>query len=60
MTTIEFMEKHLEDAVDDNYRRMCEKVIQNLEDYSELSRIVFAQYSSIDDFESALRKFAER
>lgn len=60
MTTIEFMNKHLEDAVDDNYRRMCQRVIQNLKDYSELSKIVFAQYNSIDDFENALRQFAER
>lgn len=58
MDTVEFMNKLLEDAVDDGYYENIKNVIKELEDYRELSDIAYGQYNSIDDLEKALREFA--
>lgn len=58
MDTVKFMERLLEDAVDDDYYENVKAVIQELKNYRELSDIAYAQYSSIDDLEKALREFA--
>lgn len=58
MDIVKFMERLLEDAVDDDYYENIKNVIKELEDYRELSDIAYGQYNSIDDLEKALREFA--
>lgn len=58
MDIVKFMERLLEDAVDDDYYENVKAVIQELKNYRELSDIAYGQYNSIDDLEKALREFA--
>lgn len=59
MNSLDFAYRLLDDAVENDYTKLVEKLIFDLNTYDALLGLVLTQWSSIEEFEKARKKLLE-